>query len=117
MEMKVTEIENASAGAVTRVALSGRLDAQGADRIGLPFTTQVVSVGRDAIIDFSGVSFVASLGLRLVISTARSLASRQCRLALFGANELVQGVFDDAALEQILTIVPTESEALAALGR
>ena len=33
------------------------------------------------------------------------------------APELVQGVFDDAALDQIIPIVATEAEALAELGR
>jgi anti-anti-sigma factor len=112
MEMKVTELD----GPVTRVALHGRLDAVGADSLGLPFTSHVVSVGRDAVVDLSGVTFVASLGLRLLITSARALNGKGCKLALFGANELVQGLFEDAALDQILTITKTEGEALAAIG-
>ena len=113
MEMKLTEL----AGPVTRVALHGRLDAAGADRLGLPFTSNVVSVGRNAVVDLSGVTFVASLGLRLLIGSARALQNKGCQLVLFGASELVQGIFDDAALDQILTLTQTEGEALAALGR
>lgn len=112
VDMTVTELE----GPVTCVRLSGRLDAPGADAIGVRFTATLAPPGRPALVDLSAVSFVASMGLRLLISTARSLAQKGGQLVLFGANELVQGVFDDAALDQILTIVPDEATALAVVG-
>jgi anti-anti-sigma factor len=111
--MNISEID----GVVTRVQLRGRLDAPGADQIGLRFTSAVTSAGRDAIIDLAGLEFIASLGLRLLISNARALGNKGAKLVLFGAPELVQNVFDDAALDQIITIVRTEADALAALGR
>lgn len=113
MDMTVTEIE----GPVTCVRLTGRLDAPGADKIGLRFTAAVASQGRPAIVDLSGVSFIASLGLRMLISTARSLALKGGKLVLFGATEMVQGVFDDAAMDQIMPIVSTEAAAIAELAR
>ena len=112
MDMTVTELD----GPVTRVGLSGRLDAPGADQIGLRFTASVASQGRPTVVDLSNVSFVASMGLRLLISTARSLALKGGKLVLFGANEMVRGVFDDAALDQIMPIVATEVEAMAVLA-
>ena len=109
--MTVTQLESA----LTCVRLSGRLDAPGADAIAIRFTAALAAPGRPALVDLSGVDFVASLGLRLLISTARSLAQKGGQLVLFGAGELVQGVFDDAALGQILTIVPDEAAALAVI--
>lgn len=111
LEMTLEEL----AGPATLVRLHGRLDASGADAIGLRFTAGVAGQSRNAVVDLTGVSFVASLGLRLLISAARSLAGKGHRVALFGANEMVQGVFDDAALDQIMPIVATEAEAIAAL--
>jgi len=101
---------------VTLVRLRGRLDAPGSDAIGLRFTAAVAGQSRNAAVDLTGVSFVASLGLRLLISAARSLASKGHRMVLFGANEMVQGVLDDAALDQIMPIFTAEDEALAALA-
>ncbi len=112
MEMTVTEL----AGSVSCVRLLGRLDAPGADQVGLRFTTAVVAQGRDAIVDLSGVTFVASMGIRLLISTARALSQKGHKMVLFGASELVQGVFDDAALNQIMAIVASEDQALAAIA-
>jgi len=112
VDMHVSEL----AGPATCVRLSGRLDAAGADQIGVRFSAVVAAAGRPAAIDLSGVSFIASLGIRLLISTARSMASRQQRMVLFGAGELVRGVLDDVALDQIIPIVGTQDEALAQLA-
>lgn len=111
MDMTVTELE----GPLTHVRLVGRLDAAGADQIGIRFTASVAAQGRPAIVDLSEVGFVASMGLRLLISTARSLSLKGSQLVLFGANALVQEVFDDAALDQIMPIVPTQAAAIAAI--
>lgn len=111
MDMTVTEID----GAVTLVRLQGRLDAAGADRVGLRFTASLAGQGQRAVVDLAGVDFIASLGIRMLISAARTLAAKGGALALYGAGEMVQGVFDDAALDQLIPIVATEAEALAAV--
>jgi anti-sigma B factor antagonist len=101
---------------VTRVHLTGRLDASGSDAIGVRFTAAVVPKGRNAVIDLSGVTFVASLGLRLLIATSRGLTNKGHRMALFGAPPLVQEVLDNAAIDQIMPVTATEAEALVALS-
>jgi anti-anti-sigma factor len=111
LELTVSEL----AGPVTAVSLAGRLDAPGADAIAVRFTAAVASAGRDAIVDLSQVSFIASMGIRLLISTARALGLKGRKLVLHGANPMVQGVFDDAALDQIIPSVRTADEALARL--
>jgi len=113
MDMAVTEL----AGNVSCVRLSGRLDAPGADQIGARFTAAVVAPGRHAVVDLSAVSFVASMGLRLLIASARALDQKGARMALFGATTLVQNMLEQAALEQIIPITGTEQQALARLGR
>ena len=112
MEMSVSEL----AGPVTFIRLEGRLDAPVAERIEMRFTAHAVTPRRHAIIDMTDVSFVASMGLRLLISSARALGQKGCKMVLFGANELVQGVLDDAALDQIMPIVATREQALAELA-
>lgn len=110
--MTVSEV----AGRATCVRLNGRLDAAGADQIGVRFSAAVASAGRPALIDLADVSFIASLGIRLLISTARSMASKGQPMVLYGASELVRCVLDDVALDQIIPIVDTEAEALASLA-
>lgn len=112
MDMQVSEI----GGNVTCIRLNGRLDAPGADSIDTRFTAAVVTQARDAVIDLSGVSFVASMGIRLLIASARGLRLKGANLILFGAQELVYSALDQAALDQIIPIVATEQEALEQLA-
>lgn len=112
MDMQVSEI----GGNVTCIRLNGRLDAPGADSIDTRFTAAVVTQARDTVIDLSGVSFVASMGIRLLIASARGLRLKGANMVLFGAPELVYTALDQAALDQIIPIVATEQEALAQLA-
>lgn len=111
MDMQVSEI----GGNVTCVRLTGRLDALGADQIGTRFTAAVAAMGRDAIVDLSGVPFLASMGMRLLISVARALHAKGAKLVLFGAQPMVQAVFEQAAFDQIVAIVVDEAAALRQL--
>ena len=109
MEMKVEEVNQQ----VTCVRLQGRLDAPNADRIGVPFTAAVSATGRDAVVDLSGVDFLASMGIRLLIACARAVAGRGRRMVLFGAQDMVATVLSEAAIDQIIPRVATRDEALA----
>lgn len=111
MEMAAIEL----AGGVTCIRLTGRLDADGADRIDVAFTANVVTVGRNALIDLSGVTFVASMGIRLLLAAARGLSRKGAKMVLFGAQDLVQNVLEQAAIDQIIPVVATEAQALEAL--
>lgn len=103
-------------GNVTCVRLRGRLDAAGADRIDAPFTARVVAAGRPAVIDLSEVSFIASMGIRLLISGARGLDRKGAKMVLFGARDLVRTVLQEAAIDQIIPLVDDEPQALRALA-
>lgn len=111
MDMQISEV----GGNVTCVRLMGRLDATGADSIDTAFTAATVARGRHAVVDLSGVSFVASMGLRLLIASARGLHLKGAKLVLFGAQELVYTVLDQAALDQIVPLVATQQQALERL--
>ncbi len=101
---------------LVRVTLAGRLDTLGVDRIETRFVAHLVPGGNNAIIDLSEVDFVASMGIRMLVSAARSLRTRQAKLALYGAQSPVLQVFDAVALQKIVPICSTEAEAIAAVA-
>jgi anti-sigma B factor antagonist len=103
-------------GPVTCVRLRGRLDAAGAGRIETRFTAATVAAGHPAIVDLSGVSFIASMGVGLLIAAARGLRNKGRLLVLFGAPEPVRAVLDLAEIGQIIPIAADEAEALAQLS-
>src|SRR5882757_7046248 len=109
MELELTELD----GPLTCARLHGRLDTAGSDQIGLRFTAGVVAPGRPALIDLSDVSFISSMGIRLLISCAKGLRGKGASLVLFGAQPAVQEVFEQSALDQVFDLAPDEVQALA----
>ena len=101
---------------INRIALSGRLDAAGASQIELPFTAIVSGGGRHVALDLTEVDFVASLGLRLLLSNARVLQRRERKLVIYGAQPEVMEVFETVALGSLIPVVQTQAEAAAALA-
>lgn len=89
---------------LTHVRLVGRLDAAGAEAIGLRFTAAVAAAPRPALVDFSGVDFVASMGLRLLISAARALRQKGAGLCLYAPQPAVREVLEDAGVDQLLGV-------------
>jgi anti-anti-sigma factor len=111
VEMEVTGLSDS----LTKIRLSGRLDTPGVDRIETLFVAAVVPGSKSTIVDVSRVEFITSMGIRMLISVARSLRIRQARLALYGAQDLVTQVFENCALSEIIPIVGNESEAITAV--
>jgi len=105
-----------SADGVTHLRLTGRLDTAGADRIGTRLSAAVVARGQPALLDLSGVTFIASMGIRLLISCAKGLKLKGATMVIYGARAEVQQVFDEAALDQILAIAGTHAEAVERLS-
>lgn len=111
MDIEVTELD----GNVTCIRLNGRLDSPGVDRVETRFVAALVAAGRPAVVDLSGVSFLASMGIRMLISSGRALNLKGSKMVLFGATSLVQNVLDHVALDQIIPVVATEQEAIKRL--
>ena len=101
---------------LVRVALEGRLDTHGVDRVETRFVAAIVPGSNNAIVDMSGVEFVSSMGIRMFVATARTLTARHLKLALYGVSPQVAQVFEAVALHKILPICGTEEEALNAVG-
>jgi anti-anti-sigma factor len=101
---------------LVKVAITGRLDAHGVDRIETRLLASLVPNANNAIIDLSGVDFVASMAIRMFVSAAKTLRQRQAALALYGATEGVNKVFEIVSLRTIIPVCATEAEALAAVS-
>ena len=111
MEIEISPLAPAQA----KVVLKGRLDTVGVDHIETKFVAALVPRGLNAIVDLSDVDFVASMGLRMLISVGRSLTRKNARLVLFAPQAGVREVFEAVSLGDLISIRETEADALAAL--
>lgn len=97
---------------VRRISLHGRLDAAGSEAIETAFTAAVSAAGQHVLLDMREVPFLGSLGIRLMLASARVLQRRGFACVIFGAQPQPMDVFETTDLGALIPIVPTEAEAL-----
>ena len=106
MELHIAEL-----GTASKVSLVGRLDTPGVDQIETRFLAGVTPAGRHTLVDLSEVSFISSMGIRMLLGAARALSLKKAKMVLYGAQPMVA-----ASLEQtIKAIVPLAPDEAAAL--
>jgi len=110
--MQITISEFGAVG--TKVTLVGKLDIRGAEEIEIPLAT-VAGTRQSVVVDMIGVDFIASIGIRHLVLAAKAVARGAGKLVLLNPTPLVTEVLVTAGLEQLLPIVRSEDEALAAL--
>ena len=103
------------AGNVTIASLNGKLDIAGAMAIDIPFNV-LVGQNRAIVVDLSGVSFIASMGLRTLIMGAKTVASKGGRMVLLSPTEDVKKVLDDSGTTTLLPVYADLDQAVAAVG-
>jgi len=108
VDMEITSLE----GGITRIRLQGRLDAMGTDNIGVHFSAAAAMAPCRVVVDLCGVGFIASLGMRLLITSARNAKVKMGVMVLYGATDMVQDVLEQMAIDQIMPVVASEALAL-----
>lgn len=97
------EIAINDAGSAATVTLTGRFDISGAESIGVPLATLSGSKQR-ILIDMAGVTFIASIGLRHLVSAAKTVQRRGGSLTLLNPNAVVTEVITASGLTELLPI-------------
>jgi len=108
MDMKVIE----AADGVTLIELDGRFDIMGAHEVDSRFTDLAES-SKALVIDLAKVSFIASLGVRTLMVSAKSLIRRGADMAVCGANENVEKVLRSTGFDEIVPLYPDFASAAA----
>ncbi len=97
------------------VRLTGRLDMKGSGEIDLRFTSLTSTNANNVMIDMTGVDFVASIGMRLLLSCAKAKAARGGKMVLFGVQPMVHEALSTAGIDTLIPMLGDESTALADL--
>lgn len=98
---------------ILRVKLIGRMDLMGAQAIDVKFTALTASKKALILVDLSDVSFLASLGIRTLISSAKALANRGGMMVL---SQPQPNVFDVLETSGVTTLIPTFADFDAAIA-
>lgn len=101
---------------VTKAELAGRLDTANVNEIETSFMANVLPKAQHTVVDLTNVTFIASLGIRMLLSAARGLNRRGAKFVMFGAAPAVLEIFETTALSEIIPLHATEDDALAAVN-
>ena len=106
---------NRSDGQVTRISLAGKLDVPGEEAIGDEFRHLIGSHNTHFLIDMSQVSYLASLGIRLLFAGAKALAADGKKLIVLDPQPMVEETLMSSGTAKLVPIAHGEDEALGLL--
>ena len=96
--------------------LSGRLDLKGTQEVDAQFTAEAAAMKTSVILNFSRVDYVASVGIRLLLSNAKALVPSGAKLIILKPQKMVEDILRMAGLDEVLAIEQDEAAARALLA-
>jgi|SRR5262252_6684135 len=99
---------------LTHIALRGRLDATGVEKVEPELARHTVARRKPAIVDITGVDVLPSIGIGLLVKVARSLHSYGI---IFGvvATGTSKEILERLKINTIFPVVATYEEAVQVL--
>jgi len=94
-------VENESDDRIV-LSLSGKLDAPGVDIIGTRFLGLLNHLEKPVLIDFKEVTYVSSIGLRLLLNGWKMANREGSKMQIINANPDIRQVFVIAGFEEML---------------
>jgi anti-anti-sigma factor len=107
MNISSTTIESVSV-----VRLEGNLDTNTSSEAQDTLNKLIDEGASKILVNFDKVDFVSSSGLRILLATAKRLSGTGGNLRISNLNETVTEVFEISGFSTILSVFPTEDEAL-----
>ena len=99
------------------IQLSGEMDLDATISIEQRLARHVAGENILLILDLSEVTFLASIGIRLIITTAKSIANRGGGLAILNPIPAVREVLEVTGLLEVIPIFASLEEAKKGLTR
>ena len=101
------------------VQVTGRVDHETAaafDACLSPVLAEAGGTGSALVLDFSGVDYISSVGLRVLMVAARQMRERQAALAICSLCSVVAEIFAISRFDRVLAVHPTLDAALDKLS-
>jgi len=100
---------------VVELVLRGRLDIAGTGAIETLFAAAASREQGRLLVDMSEVSFLSSIGIRLLLMNAKAVGMRRGRMVLLNPQPGVLGVLETCGLIPLLTVRQDRGVAIAEL--
>jgi len=107
-------IQQTNHDGVVVLAPSGRIDTTTSGAVDDTVRRSVDSGARSLVIDFSGVDYISSAGLRVLMLAAKQARAQNGYLAVAAVQPLVQEILEISKFTLVLRVLPSVREAVAA---
>jgi anti-anti-sigma factor len=95
-----------------RVRLSGRLDVPGTQAISIKFSGLSTPQSKRVVVDLTGITFLGSVGIRELITNAKSLQQRGGKMVIFvGDNVMVAKTLETTGIDALIPLFTDLAEA------
>lgn len=100
---------------ITHIALTGRLDATEVEQIGSRLSDVTASRQRPTIIELTGVAYMSSLGIGLLVANAKKVKNAGHKLVLLSPQTMVEEILKSSRMNKVMPIARDLDEALKLL--
>ena len=113
------ELSSSQLGSVRVLKVEGRLDhahAKAFEAALAPHLVDCRAQGTCVLLDFAGVVYISSVGLRVLLLAAKQAKAQQGRIAIAALTPVVTEVFQVSHFNLVLKVYPDVDTALAAFA-
>ena len=95
-----------------RIMISGRLDMPGTDSVASQLAELTAAPKKGVVVDLSGVSFLASIGIRALIISAKAVQERGGKMVLVvsGGSSVMMSI-EATGIDQLIPVFKNASDA------
>ena len=111
--MTILEVETKQGQGLVRLVLRGELDLSTVDKVESELATLEAGDERLVVLDLTGLTFLDSTGLRLMVTADQRAQKDGRRFVIVKGPETVQRVFSITKLDETLEMVDDVSEIAA----
>ena len=100
MELRLTELENN----IRLIQLEGALDMNGAYSIEVQFVRACEGDRIHVIVDLAKVSYISSVGIPMMVNTAKSVTAHGGKMVLLNPQSAVADVLELTGISEVIPI-------------
>jgi anti-sigma B factor antagonist len=113
MQLQYSELENG----IRLIKLNGALDMNGTRDVEVEFVRRCVGDNICVLVDLSKVNYVSSIGIPLLINSAKSVASHGGKMALLNPQKSVENILELTGISLIIPIYEDLNTAILELKK
>ena len=105
-------ISHEDSGDLRRIVISGRLDVEGTDSVATKLVELAQAPKKGIVVDLSSLKFLASIGIRALIESAKAVKARGGKMVLVAkAGSTVMMSIKATGTDQLVPVFGSSSDA------